>query len=239
MTYSRKKIPIDKEWLAEQYTTLCRPIRDIAKDLGCSVATVDKWLRRWEIRREKGKRCFVSWNTGLTKETDPRLRKISEDRKGARNPMHGKPAWNKGLTADTNETVARMTNAQIGRKASDETRQKQRLAKLGLRGDQANHWKGGKSHLNAAGYEVNYRGYRHRQIVEELIGRKLERLEHVHHLDGNKNNNELKNLLLLTVKAHRRLHTWMKGKTRSAATQKLWLLQNNMTYESFDENHKR
>lgn len=46
----------------------------------------------------------------------------------------------------------------------------------------------------------------HRKIAEDLIGRKLEYNEVVHHLDGNPKNNDVSNLLLMQRRDHVRLH---------------------------------
>jgi len=78
-------------------------------------------------------------------------------------------------------------------------------------------WKGGKvkhgtgyimlkkpNHPNATknGYVLE-----HRVRVEELIGRILKKEEIVHHIDGNRQNNDIKNLLLLkNKKEHMILH---------------------------------
>lgn len=54
----------------------------------------------------------------------------------------------------------------------------------------------------------NHKGWtqKHRLIVERSIGRKLETGECVHHIDGNKTNNDLSNLLLMSNKNHNRMN---------------------------------
>lgn len=42
----------------------------------------------------------------------------------------------------------------------------------------------------------------HRYVMEEHIGRKLEKSEDVHHVDGNKQNNEIENLQILCHRKH-------------------------------------
>lgn len=46
----------------------------------------------------------------------------------------------------------------------------------------------------------------HRKIAEAHLGRKLERLEYVHHIDGNKRNNAIENLQVVTPQQHADIH---------------------------------
>ena len=46
----------------------------------------------------------------------------------------------------------------------------------------------------------------HRYLVEKVIGRKLKRNEVVHHKDGNKRNNDLLNLEILSLSEHSSMH---------------------------------
>lgn len=48
--------------------------------------------------------------------------------------------------------------------------------------------------------------HEHRVIAEQILGRPLLRNEIVHHIDGNKHNNNPKNLLVMTQSEHVRLH---------------------------------
>lgn len=50
------------------------------------------------------------------------------------------------------------------------------------------------------------RVYLHRHIMSEKLGRLVTRNEHVHHIDGDKLNNDLDNLELLSPSSHATLH---------------------------------
>ena len=48
--------------------------------------------------------------------------------------------------------------------------------------------------------------YEHRHIMENFLGRKLKRREHIHHIDHNKANNDILNLELIECRDHHKLH---------------------------------
>lgn len=78
-------------------------------------------------------------------------------------------------------------------------------------------WKGG-SYLSADGYrmifvksgktKIGWTKYRkeHIVLIEEKIGRKISKKECVHHIDGDRLNNNIENLILLNHKTHRKSH---------------------------------
>lgn len=70
-------------------------------------------------------------------------------------------------------------------------------------------WKGGKDITNQGYYRITVNGKRvleHRYLMEKKIGRKLFRYEHIHHIDGNKLNNNIENLLLVSPRQHQNIH---------------------------------
>lgn len=76
-------------------------------------------------------------------------------------------------------------------------------------GEKARHWKNAKTnHIN--GYFIITRKGRtyleHNFIMEESIGRKLEKYEVVHHINGNKKDNRIENLKLMTRSEHTSFH---------------------------------
>ncbi len=58
----------------------------------------------------------------------------------------------------------------------------------------------------------NWLGYVYEHIVVACatIGRQIKKGEAVHHLDGNRGNNDPGNLIVLSSSAHTRLHSWIK-----------------------------
>lgn len=58
-----------------------------------------------------------------------------------------------------------------------------------------------------SGSYIQWKGIRlHRFLVEKQLGRKLKRTEHVHHLNGDKLDNRLDNLVVLSERDHHSIH---------------------------------
>ena len=85
-------------------------------------------------------------------------------------------------------------------------------------------WKGGKT-IHKSGYVlirakdhpfVNKNNYilEHRLVMEKYLGRFLEKHEDVHHINGIKHYNRIKNLILLTKSKHAQYHTTERHKTK-------------------------
>lgn len=67
------------------------------------------------------------------------------------------------------------------------------------------------------GYSKYYGRHEHRVVAEKKIGRKLQKGEVVHHIDGDKTNNHPDNLQVMTDSEHARLHAeerWIEAKSK-------------------------
>lgn len=74
-------------------------------------------------------------------------------------------------------------------------------------GERSPSYKDGYRRGHEGGYlRVSNGEYVHRLVMEEYLGRKLRKDEHVHHIDGNVANNLISNLEVVTNSSHRKLH---------------------------------
>lgn len=114
----------------------------------------------------------------------------------------GNIPWNKDISIRLNpkgEFKSGINHPEFGRKGKDHSS-----------------WKGGK-HINSQGYvllhkpnhiDANNNGYvlEHRYKMIKKINRPIKKGEIIHHIDRNKTNNKITNLLLLTNKQHLQIH---------------------------------
>lgn len=105
------------------------------------------------------------------------------------------------------KTKFRRTKTEVGRGRTKYCSRS--CSALAHMGENNSNWSGG-SYINDSGYRRLKRGssyrYEHRLVVESHLGRALTLKEDVHHKDGNKLNNVLGNLLVVTKSEHALMH---------------------------------
>jgi hypothetical protein len=85
------------------------------------------------------------------------------------------------------------------------------------RGDKNPRWKGRYKDTKKGYWMLNVNSKRipeHRYIMEKQLCRKLSKNEHVHHINGDKGDNSLSNLIVLTQSEHFTLHLNLRNKLR-------------------------
>lgn len=109
-----------------------------------------------------------------------------------------------------------------------EHRKKISLSKKGkLCGKDNPSYKGGKV-LDKNGYirmrgSVNARQYEHQLVMEQYLGRKLNKGEEVHHINGKKTDNRIENLYLVDKKNHSREHFKLFLEVQKLEWENIWL----------------
>lgn len=134
----------NRKWLEEQYEELERSVLVISKECRCSHSTICYWLKEFgiEVRSpSESHKHQVAWNKGLTKETDERVRKYSNTKRGRYPWNRGKLPWNKGLVDifhHSEESIRKMKGRSSPRKGKPW---------LDRRAENHPNWKGGVTSL--------------------------------------------------------------------------------------------
>lgn len=119
---------------------------------------------------------------------------------------------NNGLTKCRSCATKENGKKRIGKPAHNKGKKYPNLSK-----ENSSCWKGGQYksfdgytmiHVKSGHSNCGWNSYkkRHRVVIEENIGRKLSKEDVVHHIDGNKQNDDLENLYLTNSSGHKDAH---------------------------------
>lgn len=167
-----------------------------------------RWYTRYSYKsRVKDKKLvYLYVNKKLTFSEISKITNISTSTIRRRIIKQGiEPRKGERLLDTTRE---RISIKNTGRKWTLSEDQKKKLSKMfkKLRAKTAKGWS-----LKPSGYLEITRGKNrfksvHRVVMEKHLGRKLKKDEVVHHIDGDKTNNEITNLKVMNRKEHNKLH---------------------------------
>ncbi len=189
----------DAEWLKNCYFNKNMSGQAIADIVGCSKYSVYRALKRHDIKGRPHTSKFPMLND---KEW---LRTQYVDKGRSTNDIAREVGSSSGNITDHLKTMGlerRGIKAAVALASPD-----------GTKGDKSPTWKGGIRKAGRTGYLYQYapdhpnatkKGYvmQHRLVAESIIDRHLTSDEIVHHIDGNRSNNDPTNLEVLTRSEH-------------------------------------
>jgi len=172
-----KSLRHNPEELKRLYITEEKSLTEIGYICGVAFQTVGKWLKRHNIKAR-------SYGTSGLKLKGKRVQKRIKDINA--------PHWRTGTKLEPKHRENAIKSI-------------------------SKNWKSGKENSNWKGGTTLDRGYRlvridgkrireNRYIMEQHLGRKLTRKEHVHHINGDKLDNKVENLMVMSNSEHQKLH---------------------------------
>lgn len=211
-----KPINLEREILYDLYINKRLTIDEVCKVTGVkSRKTLIKYMKQHDIKaRDVNKESSLLTRLGVT---DDQFKEILLTKY-------------KGHSESMNE-IAREFNVshviikKYLNKFGIPTRSKKEANTLQHGGTGNRNWRGGKITHNE-GYKMIYMPshphhayanyvYEHRLVMEQHIGRLLNSDEHIHHINGIRDDNRIENLQTLTNSEHRHLHNEQKRKDKN------------------------
>lgn len=204
---------ISKEQLEELYINKRMTMKEICRALNVSQpVTIAKYMKMYGISaRDVNFERSVLNNYGLTEE---KLKQKMLDE-----------YINQKLSMFQMKEIYGVSHTIIKRylvKFGAEIRTKKEAMKL-YSGDKNPKWNDGIRYHNSGYKMIRIPGhpnavigyvYEHRNIMEQHLGRYLESHEIVHHINGNKTDNRIKNLMLTTASEHPKLEAETRKRRR-------------------------
>jgi len=195
----------NRDWLRDNYLVKGKTLEAIANECSCHKNTIYNFLKKFGlsgIKRGNSGSATVSCSWCGRQFTKP----LSRVRRSERHycSLQCRIAGQRGIKKN-------YPKRRKSRKQSFETRMKISLSRLARSGG-ISYSKDGyikiycPNHPYANGGRRGLYVYAHRLIMEQILGRYLTPDEVVHHKDGNPQNNDPANLVVMSKGEHRRVH---------------------------------
>jgi len=176
-------------------------------------------ISKGRVPWNKGRKTGIpAWNKGLTKETDGRMKKISEANKGRVGNRLGKPH-----SEETKKKMGKIIKKQYksGRKLSSAIFKKghqvpqkciDALKFFKLNNPHGSNWKGGVT-ITKNGYRMILTTEGKHELEHRLVWKKhngdILKGYVIHHTNGNKTDNRIENLQMMNRSCHSNFHYQM------------------------------
>jgi len=205
----------NKEWLNQKYTIEKLSTYRIAQLCNVNNVTIFQWLKRFNIkRRDKGKAVALYYSKGIEQIFEYRNYKWLNQKYVLE--KYSIPDIAKLCNIGTTTIKTWLEKLRIKIRTKREGMKIYYSRHQGIRSGNTNaNWKGGA--YKSGGYLITHQpnhphatkdGYvpKHRLVMEKKLSRYLEPGEIVHHIDGDKLNNDELNLFLTDKTEHRKAH---------------------------------
>jgi hypothetical protein len=140
----------------------------------------------------------------------------------------------------SDEHKKKISDWRTGRPLPPEHKKKviEALSKTWVKGEKHHSWKGGNVNYGYRIIRVDGKPVReHRHIMEKHIGKPLDPNCHIHHINGDRLDNRIENLTILTPSEHSKLH-WSDPEMRKLQSKRLKKIRAEKWWSSNPDKNK-